>query len=189
MFLLFGLSMLARKPVAPFAPLTPTLAVSFVPTAPKENEVRLQAVAPTTSDVPLPAPVTPSIDTPIPAEPVPESVGAPPESPAPAAVAGTAEQAGRKVVESVQYIRAPVTRYPPQSRRLREQGVVLLEVLVDERGLPAQVEIERSSGYPRLDEAAREAVLQARFRPYTENGVPQSVVVLVPIRFALKRRY
>jgi periplasmic protein TonB len=112
---------------------------------------------------------------------------APAESPAVVTNSGPAEPPTPKVVESVQYIRAPVTRYPPQSRKLRQQGVVVLEVLVDERGLPARIRLEKSSGYQLLDAAAREAMARARFRPYTEDGVPRSVVVLVPLRFALNR--
>jgi periplasmic protein TonB len=60
---------------------------------------------------------------------------------------------------------------------------VLLRVLVDALGRPAQVQLERSSGYARLDEAARAAVQKALFRPYELNGVAQPAQVLIPIEF------
>ena len=44
--------------------------------------------------------------------------------------------------------------YPPASRRLDEHGAVRLRVLVDERGRPREVQIAKSSGFERLDQAA-----------------------------------
>ena len=87
------------------------------------------------------------------------------------------------VVESVEYVRAPAPVYPLESNRRRERGVVLLRVLVDALGRPAQIQLERSSGYARLDEAARAAVQKALFRPYEVNGVAQPAQVLIPIEF------
>jgi protein TonB len=92
-----------------------------------------------------------------------------------------------KLVSSVEYVREPVPRYPPVSRRLREQGLVMLKVLIDERGVACSIEIENSSGYARLDHAAREAVARAAFRPYVEDGEPRRALVLIPIEFYLNR--
>jgi protein TonB len=78
-------------------------------------------------------------------------------------------------------------RYPPESARAREEGTVLLRVLVDEAGAPQQVDIARSSGHARLDNAAREAVSRARFRPVLRNGVAIPVWGTVPIAFRLDR--
>jgi protein TonB len=87
------------------------------------------------------------------------------------------------MVESVQYVRQPAPVYPHESRRRRERGTVLLRVLVDPAGRPAQIQVERSSGFERLDVAAREAVEKALFRPHEINGVPQAAQVLIPIEF------
>lgn len=87
------------------------------------------------------------------------------------------------VVESVEYLRQPAPEYPSESRRRRERGTVLLRVLIDPNGRPAQIQIERSSGFERLDLAAREAVEKALFRPHEVNGVPQAAQVLIPIEF------
>jgi len=87
------------------------------------------------------------------------------------------------VVESVEYVRAPAPVYPVESSRRRERGTVLLRVLVDALGRPAQIQLERSSGYSRLDEAARMAVQKALFQPYEVNGVAQPAQVLIPIEF------
>lgn len=92
-----------------------------------------------------------------------------------------------KMVSTVEYVREPSPRYPPQSRRLREQGLVVLRVVIDERGEASSIEIETSSGHARLDDAARDAVLRAAFRPYVEDGEPRRALVLIPIEFALNR--
>jgi protein TonB len=49
----------------------------------------------------------------------------------------------------------------------------------------ADVKVQRSSGYSRLDEAAVEAMRQARFRPYTENGIAYKALVDIPFDFVL----
>jgi len=87
------------------------------------------------------------------------------------------------VVESVEYVRAPAPVYPTESSRRRERGIVMLRVLVDALGRPVQIQVERSSGYARLDDAARAAVQKALFRPYEVNGVAQPAQVLIPIEF------
>jgi TonB family protein len=87
------------------------------------------------------------------------------------------------LVETVEYVRPPVPQYPRESSRRREYGTVILRVLVDPSGRAAQILIERTSGFGRLDEAARQAVEKALFRPYEVNGVRQSAQVLIPIEF------
>jgi periplasmic protein TonB len=87
------------------------------------------------------------------------------------------------MIEEIDYVRAPAPVYPRESQRSRERGTVVLRVLVDVFGRPAQIEIERSSGHDRLDDAARVAVEKALFRPHEVNGVAQPAQVLIPIEF------
>ncbi len=77
--------------------------------------------------------------------------------------------------------------YPQQSLIKREQGTVLLRVLVNAHGAPEQVEVQRSSGSRHLDRAAIDAVKRWRFRPGTRNGVATAGWVVVPIDFRLNR--
>lgn len=90
-----------------------------------------------------------------------------------------------KLVSAVEYVRPPVPRYPQTSRRAREQGVVILRVLIDPSGHAARIDVHQSSGFSRLDHAAREAVERAEFKPYVENGLVQAAFVLIPIEFSL----
>lgn len=75
--------------------------------------------------------------------------------------------------------------YPRDALLRREQGTVILRVLVGSDGIPQRVEIETSSGSPRLDAAARDAVKHWSFRPGTSNGTATSAWARVPIAFNL----
>jgi TonB family protein len=88
------------------------------------------------------------------------------------------------MVESVEYVRPPAPVYPAESKRKRERGTCVLRVMVDTNGRPAQIKVERSSGFERLDSAAREAVEKALFHPHEVNGIAQPAQVLIPIEFA-----
>lgn len=84
------------------------------------------------------------------------------------------------------YLRNPSPVYPPASRRLGEEGRVVLRVTVSAEGLPASVEITQSSGYRRLDEAARAAVERWRFVPARRGALAVESSVLIPLQFALR---
>ncbi|MGE0799667.1 MAG: energy transducer TonB [Lautropia sp.] len=88
---------------------------------------------------------------------------------------------------AVQYLQPPKPVYPTFSRRAGETGRVQIRVLIDERGQPLKLELQRSSGFQRLDDSALVAVRAAKFKPYTENGQPRSVWVLIPIVFDLEK--
>ncbi len=67
-----------------------------------------------------------------------------------------------------------------------EQGKVVLRVLIDESGAPQKIEINKSSGYERLDQQALEAVKRWKFVPGKRNGVPEAMWNIVPINFVLE---
>jgi len=75
--------------------------------------------------------------------------------------------------------------YPIDAIRRGEHGTVILRVLVGTDGIVQAVEIQKSSGSPRLDNSAREAVRHWTFRAGTHNGMAQSAWALVPIAFDL----
>ena len=75
--------------------------------------------------------------------------------------------------------------YPSQARRRNQQGVVLVEVRLDERGQQRSLNVLRSSGVDSLDRAALEAVAKWRFRPETAGGQAVPSRVQIPIQFAL----
>ncbi|MGH8041464.1 MAG: energy transducer TonB [Rudaea sp.] len=75
--------------------------------------------------------------------------------------------------------------YPLDALRNREQGTVILSVLVAADGSVLSVVIEKSSGSHNLDRAAREAVAKWNFHPATRNGVAHSAWASVPVTFNL----
>lgn len=85
----------------------------------------------------------------------------------------------------VAYLDNAPPAYPSLSRQFREQGVVMLHVRVTQAGVPDAVDIRESSGSPRLDEAARTAVMRWRFVPARQGDTAVAAWVVVPVRFAL----
>jgi periplasmic protein TonB len=108
-----------------------------------------------------------------------------PPSPPPTA-APSSGTASIPEMSDVAYLVQPSPRYPPESRRTHEHGLVVLRVLIDESGHAKSVEIYRSSGHPRLDEAARSAVARAVFKPFMDDGVARAAAAIVPIEFSLR---
>jgi protein TonB len=100
-----------------------------------------------------------------------------------AAISATTPQFTPPPMVEVEYVRAPAPVYPAESKRKRERGTCVLRVMVDSNGRPAQIQVERSSGFERLDSAAREAVEKTLFHPYEVNGIAQPAQVLIPIEF------
>jgi len=151
-------------------PVEPTVVAP--PEPPKPEKLAQQAPAPIE-----PAPAVPARD------PDPQTsvaVAPPPAAPAP-------RPAPKDIsIRAVEYLTLPVLRYPSASRRLLEEGRVDVRVLVDARGAPREAVIVRSSGYPRLDEAALATVRATRFKPYTENGVAMPFWVVMPLIFELE---
>lgn len=85
------------------------------------------------------------------------------------------------------YLHNPKPIYPPASRRLSEEGTVTLRVRVSAEGATLAVELRQSSGYPRLDEAALDAVRRWRFVPARQGAEAIESWVAVPIAFKLEQ--
>jgi protein TonB len=84
------------------------------------------------------------------------------------------------------YLNNPAPHYPSVSRRLGEQGLVLLRVQVTADGTAGSVELQTGSGSSRLDEAALEAVKKWQFVPAKRGDQPVSASVVVPVRFSIE---
>ncbi len=76
--------------------------------------------------------------------------------------------------------------YPPSSRRAGEEGTVTLQVYVLETGKAGEVKVSKSSGFPKLDEAAvREVQRTWRFVPGKEDGKPVAMWHTFNVTFRL----
>ena len=89
--------------------------------------------------------------------------------------------------EAARVLRSAEPPYPLVSRANDEEGTVYLRVSIAPNGRAGEVQVERSSGFPRLDQAAIKAIREWRFAPATRGG--QAVVswVTVPVKFQLRR--
>ena len=84
------------------------------------------------------------------------------------------------------YLNNPRPPYPALSKRLGEQGKVVLRVFIEANGTATQAEVRSSSGYERLDQTALQTVLKWRYTPGKRNGVTEAMWFNVPISFVLE---
>jgi TonB family protein len=78
----------------------------------------------------------------------------------------------------------PEPEYSEEARRAKWQGAVLLQLVVDENGIPLDIKVVRSLGLG-LDQKAIEAVQQWRFKPGLKDGKPVPVVATIEVNFRL----
>lgn len=95
--------------------------------------------------------------------------------------------AGGGATTQARYLSNPRPDYPPDARRLRQQGVVYLSVEVGADGRPTDVAVSRSSGFPELDQAAAAAVRRWLFAPARAGGLAMASHVEIPVRFSLEQ--
>ncbi len=174
---------------------------------PASDESGQVVMADVVSDMPKPSPVSPS-------KPLPQSTPTPTPSkavskadtlavnqssqsqesaPAAAATASPSTSTGKagspSLVEpsaDADYLKNPPPGYPRISRRMGEQGTVVVRVFINTQGLPEKPEVRTSSGFVRLDQAALDAVQRWRFVPGRRNGTPEPMWFNIPVRFVLE---
>ena len=176
------LLVMAAKTVAPQLMEMP-LIVDLLPAPPVEPPpakplpvIKPQPVRPKpAAKVPTPVLETTASEQPAPAAPL----AAPPEvKPAPAISQARFD---------ADYLRNPAPPYPPLSRRMGEEGKVILRVSVTPEGTADAVDIRSSSGSARLDEAAQKTVRNWRFVAARRGDTAIQSWVLVPIIFKLEQ--
>jgi TonB family protein len=74
--------------------------------------------------------------------------------------------------------------YSDQARNAKWQGAVLLRVMVDETGVPQDIQVVRALGLG-LDQKAIEAVQKWRFKPGMKDGKPVAVSANIEVNFRL----
>jgi len=162
-------------------------------------------------DLPPPPPPPENLDEPPPPPPVdvPPPVVPPPlidlpafEGPTTAITARVVEQAPRTQTQApprqVQItpprIKARGDRiaaainacYPSASRRLSEEGRVMLTITIDATGKAGAMSVSQSSGFERLDGAAECVIRRLPFDPGKRDGQPVEAQATLPIVFKLE---
>jgi|AGTN01.3.fsa_nt_gi TonB family C-terminal domain len=123
-----------------------------------------------------PPPYLPPPDIQVRQPPPPNAIAAvtrekPPEAPPPVAARAPEPVRVAPVIDAARSCAPP--EYPAVSRRLEESGAVVLQFLIGVDGRVADSKVERSSGFARLDEAARAALSRCRFKPGSVDGRPE----------------
>ncbi|WP_313808576.1 energy transducer TonB [Sphingobium sp.] len=149
--------------------------------APPPSQPRIVAPSPL---VQVPVPPTPMVAT------TPQPVPPAPPVALPAPVVAPVVSAGPSVVQGgdlgTQMVAGRPPRYPIESRRKREQGTVVLALTLGMDGAVESIAINRSSGFSRLDDAARDAVRGWRWKPIMRDGQAVRVKGVVEIPFVLR---
>ncbi|MCR2745518.1 energy transducer TonB [Limnobacter parvus] len=127
------------------------------------REVASEPVSPAAASVPAPA--APSM---------------PPASPAPEALAPVTPPR-----TDAAHLNNPAPQYPALSRRLGEQGRVLLDVYILPNGNVGEIKLNQSSGFPRLDNAALQAVKTWKYVPAKRGDKPIPFWYVQPVSFVL----
>ncbi|TXT37792.1 MAG: periplasmic protein TonB [Comamonadaceae bacterium] len=165
------------------------------PEPPPPPKPVVQAVQRQTAPPPPPMPL--AITDPTPAPDAPTGVAAPPVPvplpPITATVAAVPAPTPAPVSPQIElpssdadYLHNPSPNYPALSRRMREQGRVVVRVLIGVDGLAQKAEIRQSSGFERLDEAALKTVKNWRYVPGKRAGVVEAMWFSVPINYVLE---
>lgn len=190
-------SLIAAPQLAP-EPIPEPEIVPPEPPKPEPQPVVKQKPKPKPKVEPVPEPVAEPTPQPQIEESPPPAVAQQPviqEAPAPQPVAAAPKVAEPEpqpapVIEpprfGVAYLKNPAPAYPSLSRRIGEEGRVVLRVLVATNGKPEKVEVEDGSGSERLDNAALDAVKKWQFIPARRDNQPISAYVLVPVKFSLE---
>lgn len=194
--LLLGLVSLAARPelVQPLQALTVRM-LDLTPTPKVEPPKPRQNPRPAPRQPKAPLPPAPVIASATPATTASSFIVAPQTAPRPAeaqpaapASAPASATTPAPIVAArfdADYLQNPTPVYPVISRRMGEEGKVVLRVRVSAQGSAMAVDIRQSSGFTRLDEAARSAVEKWRFVPARQGNDAIEATVLVPLHFKL----
>lgn len=189
--LVIPVSVLAEM-IEPAQPL-----ISPAPPPPQPRPAPTPRAAPQPKPVAQPAPQPVALATPTPAANAPAGVIKPQPTAPVAAVAPPAAESAAPTAppapprielpsSSADYLNNPPPPYPPLSKRLGEQGKVVIRAFIDANGTATQAEVRTSSGYDRLDQAALQTVLKWRYVPGKRAGVAEGMWFNVPIHFVLE---
>jgi periplasmic protein TonB len=177
----------------PPAPAAAPVAIESAPPPPKP--VPVQKVKPKVQPHPTPKP-TP---TPMPVAQAPSqheisapAEPAPPAPPAPAAPAAPAAPVSKPLMsisapKDASHLSCSIVEpsYPAMSRRRGETGRAVVQFVLSASGRIENIELKKSSGYDRLDQAALDAIRSSSCKPYLVDGEAVRVPAVQPFDFSL----
>ncbi len=107
-----------------------------------------------------------------------------PEPPAtPVAREPIVKRVRRGTMEASQLIHKVQPEYPPMAKQIHVQGAVEFTAVISKEGTIENLQLVR--GHPILVAAARDAILQWRYKPTILNGEPVEVITNITVNFIL----
>lgn len=168
--------------------LTSGLATKIIRAIPKSMEVSIIA----SPDKPEPALTPPKMQM---VEPTNQATVAPPdiqiqmETPPDAIAATTAPSA--PITDSAAASRGSthtIPPYPPEAKRLGQQGTVLLQLTISPAGDVIAAQVLQSSGFPLLDQTAASWVqTHWKYKPAVQGGAAVESTTTAAVKFDLKK--
>ena len=159
-----------------------------VPPPPKPEPKPVPTPKPVAKPTPKPTPKPEPVRE-VAQEPVQQAAPTPPAPPsAPVQQATPAPEAPAPVTPprtDAAHLNNPAPQYPALSRRLGEQGRVMLDVYILPDGSVGEIKLNRSSGFPRLDNAALQAVKTWKYVPAKRGDKPIPFWYVQPVSFVL----
>lgn len=166
-------------------------------TVPQQSEPQLRQAPKQTTKKEIAPPPSPDIKAVQEVVPLEQMIDTPVYQPEPKPAPAETEMASE--VESIappptvlprsdaRHINNPAPVYPRTALRLKEEGTVILNLLVRADGSVAEVKVKTSSGYERLDKAAVKAVKRWRYLPAAQGGQTIDYWYEQPVVFSLRK--
>ncbi|MES2950149.1 MAG: energy transducer TonB [Pseudomonadota bacterium] len=189
---------LLRRVVEVFVPAQ-VLVEMYTPTVDKPEPPRPVPTPVKTKLTPAAPPVPLAVATPT---PQPSELTLAPVAPAPPANTGEKTPSNTTATASTavapappklelpssdaDYLNNPKPPYPPLSKRMGEQGKVVIRTLIGADGVAQEATIQQSSGFDRLDQAALATARKWRYVPGKRAGVAEAMWFNVPFSFVLE---
>jgi len=178
----------------PPTPAAPVAIGSAAPPPPKP--VPVQKVKPKVQPHPAPKPTPTPTPMPVAQAPSQHEISAPPDPtpapPAPAAPAAPPAPAAKPVMsisapKDASHLSCSIVEptYPTLSKRRGETGRAVVQFILAASGKIENIELKKSSGYDRLDQAALDAIRSSSCKPYLVDGEATRVPAVQPFDFSL----
>ncbi|WP_028222216.1 energy transducer TonB [Paraburkholderia oxyphila] len=179
-------------------PVAAPAAIQSIPTPPPKPVPHVSRekpkVQPKPKPTPTPLPVAeaPSqhvAEAPAPAEPAPPAPTPPTAAPAQAAAPAQGKPTmALSAPKNVSHLDCNIVQpdYPMLSKRRGETGVAYVHFVVGLTGKLENIELKKSSGFSRLDDAALAAMRSSACKPYMEDGQPVRAAYTQPFDFSLQ---
>ena len=178
----------AKPQLAEALPSPPTPAPRAIATAPAPQVAPVPLAVPAMPTEPEPSALSPALVAASASTASAVSTSGSSNASPPSGVATAAHRAPALELPSsdAEYLNNPKPAYPVISKRLGEQGKVVIRIFIGIDGLAQQAQIKQSSGFDRLDQAALATALKWRYVPGKRAGVAEAMWFDVPFNWVLR---